>query len=376
MITATSPAVITSDPAASPQRDRVLDLLRIAAFAVVVAWHWVFTTIWFDDGPHVGNPVGVTPGLWLLTWFLQPMPVFFAVGGALHARSYQGRPVAFWTRRVQRLLVPALPLLALAILAAGTAMVLGRGDVVRAVVLVISPLWFLATYLVLVLLAPLAVAAHRAYPKASLATVGVAVIALDVARFNAGFGGWIHILVAFALVWGFVHQLGFHLDALRRGTIGRRLAVMAGGLAALVLCVTAGPYSRAMVGYPGEKISNFGPPTLAVCCLAVFQLGLLACFEERIARRAERSVATLDRAERWIMPTYVWHLSGYVLFVGLLLVAGIEIPAESNGSWWLSRPLWVVGPAAFTVPLVVFVDRLSSRPGSRGRRRPSAATAI
>ncbi len=365
MITTTSPATIAvaapAAPAAEPQRDRVLDLLRVGAFAVVVAWHWVFTVIWFDDGPHVGNPVGVTPGLWLLTWFLQPMPVFFAVGGALHARSYGGRPLAFWRRRVQRLAVPALPLLVLATVAAVAASSAGRPDIVRTIVLVVSPLWFLATYLVLVLLAPLAVTAHRAFPKAALAAVGAAVITMDVARFTFSWGGWFHIVVAFALVWGFVHQLGFHLDALRRASMPARLAVMLGGLAALVLCVTVGPYSRAMVGHPGEKISNFGPPTLAVCCLAVFQLGLLACFEERIARRAARSVAALDRAERWIMPTYVWHLSGYVLFVGLLLQVGVDIPGESNGAWWISRPLWVLGPAAFTVPLVVFVDRMSHR---------------
>ena len=64
-------------PADQPGRDLLIDLARAGALGIVVLWHWVFTTIRFGaDGPHVGNPVGVTPGMWLVTWFLQPMPIF------------------------------------------------------------------------------------------------------------------------------------------------------------------------------------------------------------------------------------------------------------------------------------------------------------
>ena len=89
----------------------MLDLVRAGALGVVVLWHWVFSTVAFSDGPSVGNPVGVTPGLWLLTWVLQPMPLFFAIGGCLHLRTMGNDTVAFWKRRIHRLLLPALPLL-------------------------------------------------------------------------------------------------------------------------------------------------------------------------------------------------------------------------------------------------------------------------
>ncbi|HNG25576.1 MAG TPA: class I tRNA ligase family protein, partial [Microthrixaceae bacterium] len=65
----------------------MIDLVRAGALVVVVAWHWAFTTLRWDDGPKVSNPVGVTPGMWLATWFLQVMPLFFLVGGAKMSSS-------------------------------------------------------------------------------------------------------------------------------------------------------------------------------------------------------------------------------------------------------------------------------------------------
>lgn len=355
---------VPTSPEPTRERDRVLDLLRVGALGIVVVWHWVFTTIHLDGGPRVGNPVGVMPGLWLLTWFLQPMPVFFAVGGLLHALSYRGRPTTFWRRRVQRLLVPALPLLGLAAVGIAGAMLAGRGDVVRAVVLLISPLWFLAVYLVLVALAPVAVVAHRTWPWASLAALGLAVVGLDLVRFAVGWSSIVQTVLAFVVVWGFVHQLGFHLDSMRRAPMSVRLALTGAGLVALVLCVTVGPYPAAMVGVPNEELSNFAPPTLAVACLAVFQLGLLACLEARIARTADRFRSALARVERWIMPLYVWHLTGFTVFYALLLVCGVAVPGEPTAMWWIGRPLWILGPAVFTVPLLVLVDRVSNRHAS------------
>ena len=35
------------------------------------------------------NVVGVTRGLWLLTWVLQVMPLFFFVGGFSNAKTYE-----------------------------------------------------------------------------------------------------------------------------------------------------------------------------------------------------------------------------------------------------------------------------------------------
>ena len=63
-------------------RDRYVDFLRIASIAVVVLGHWLMAVVTVDGGEfHTGNVLGMVPGLWLATWVLQVMPIFFFVGG-------------------------------------------------------------------------------------------------------------------------------------------------------------------------------------------------------------------------------------------------------------------------------------------------------
>ncbi len=91
------------------RRDPYLDALRAGSLAVVVLWHWLGTQlIWRPDGPHATSPLASVPGLWLGTWLLQVMPVFFYVGGCLHRRSYRPRYVP---RRALGLLRATAPLL-------------------------------------------------------------------------------------------------------------------------------------------------------------------------------------------------------------------------------------------------------------------------
>src|SRR5438132_11109192 len=64
-------------------RDRYVDFLRAVSLAVVVMWHWVFSiTHWTADGRlTMPNPIGQVRLLWLATWVLQIIPVFFFVCG-------------------------------------------------------------------------------------------------------------------------------------------------------------------------------------------------------------------------------------------------------------------------------------------------------
>jgi len=361
MTSATTP-LPTSKPQPSPTRDVTRDLLvdlaRAGALGIVVVWHWVFTTIRFgSDGPHVGNPVGVTPGMWLATWVLQPMPIFFAVGGVLHARSLANGTEGFRRRRMRRLLVPALPLLVPAVVLALGAAALGRGDIVASIILIISPMWFLAVYVALVALAPFAWRGHCAAPRATLAAmIGLAAV-LDVARFGFGVGGPLMTVACFTAVWAVVHQLGFHLDALRASGLARRTAVAVGGIVALAVAVSVGPYPAAMVGVPGERVSNMAPPTFAVILLAVFQLGLLAACARPLERFAARHRDGLAWAGRWSMTVFVWHLLAWVGFYAVLRSTGTPVTGDVSGAWWLARPLWLLGPSAFAVPLCALTAR-------------------
>src|SRR5882672_3815333 len=104
------PAVMTE----TQQRDVFIDTVRALSLFVVVLWHWVFTfLIWDSDGPHASNPIGATHGLWLATWLLQVMPMFFFAGGYVHKRGWvTGRSGWSWVaKRLSRLWAPALALI-------------------------------------------------------------------------------------------------------------------------------------------------------------------------------------------------------------------------------------------------------------------------
>ena len=68
------------------------------------------------DGLAAGNVLSTTPGLWLATWVLQVMPVFFFVGGFSNMVSWQalerrgGGYVEYLSGRMARLLGPVLDL--------------------------------------------------------------------------------------------------------------------------------------------------------------------------------------------------------------------------------------------------------------------------
>jgi fucose 4-O-acetylase-like acetyltransferase len=94
-------------------RDRMVDFLRVASIVAVVFGHWFIGVIWRRGG-KIGtvSAIGLTGWLWIATWFLQVIPLFFFVGGfsnLVSFRSYRrrGRSVgAFLSSRAERLLRP------------------------------------------------------------------------------------------------------------------------------------------------------------------------------------------------------------------------------------------------------------------------------
>ncbi len=67
-------------------RDRFLDALRAGSLLVVVAWHWFGVTL--NPETYATRPSVSAPGLWLASWLLQVMPVFFFVGGFANLASF------------------------------------------------------------------------------------------------------------------------------------------------------------------------------------------------------------------------------------------------------------------------------------------------
>src|ERR671919_3268732 len=70
-------------------RDRFVDFLRAFSIVTVVLGHYLIALIFWRHGRvSVQNAIGVTSGLWLLTWVLQVMPLFFFVGGFSNLKTY------------------------------------------------------------------------------------------------------------------------------------------------------------------------------------------------------------------------------------------------------------------------------------------------
>lgn len=351
-------------------RDGYVDLLRAVSLLVVVAWHWVFSVIvWRPDGPHASNPIGTTHGLWALTWILQVMPVFFWVGGFVHRHTWEsvervgGGYGDFLRRRLGRLLPPAavcLGVVAALRLAAGL-VVPDVGWVTRGLVLMVSPLWFLGVYVVMVAATPLAVRAHRAGGEVVLVVLAGVATMVDLARFRFGVEGV--ELANLVVVWGLAHQLGFFYDRLVAAPRRVGWSLFLGGLFALMALTNMGLYPRSMVGVPGEAISNMGPPTLCIVALTVLQVGLATLIRPAALRWMGR-----DGARRFVawaganaMTIFLWHLAGYAVAYGLLRLVGVDAPQSTTWSWWAQRPLWALAPALATAPLVAAFHRFESR---------------
>jgi Acyltransferase family len=95
------------------ERNRYLDLLRVAAIGGVVYGHWLLISVTYRNGQLSGADAldCVAWGRWI-TWAFQVMPVFFLVGGYVNAQSWtahhaKGQSWTVWVRdRAMRLWWP------------------------------------------------------------------------------------------------------------------------------------------------------------------------------------------------------------------------------------------------------------------------------
>jgi len=353
-------------PAPAPARDTYIDFLRAFSLLVVVAWHWMFTiVIWKDDGPHATNPIGFTTGMWAVTWLLQVMPLFFYVGGYSHLVAWRAAKLdgqhlgGFVMRRMKRLAVPALALLTVWT-AAGIALgiVFDLEWIGRAVLLVVSPLWFMGVYLMLVALLPVFLWLHERWDTIVLVFLAATAGAIDILRFRYDHE-WLGI-VNMVAVWALCHQLGFFYERMVHAARRADWTLLWAGLAALAGLVASGLYPGSMVGVPGET-SNMAPPTLCIVALVAFQAGFAEVIRPRVQARLVRPrwTAFNDTINRFSMPLFLFHTTGMALHRAARYAwdGNRNEAREPTLHWWLYRPLAVIGPLLFTLPVIYLFGR-------------------
>ena len=381
--------------AATPaSRDRVVDLLRAASICAVVLGHWIIGIIWWGEGViRTTSAVGVTSWLWLATWFLQVMPIFFFVGGfsnltALEAYRRRGESTwAFVRSRLERLLRPSLVFLgAWAVVQIGLHLVdvgaptgprlwadvvLLRGVLPPGATVPFGPLWFLAVYLVVVVVCPVTIALHRRFRWWVPAVMVAGAVAADLLGFVVGvpLARWAN--VAFVLL--LPHQLGhFYADGTLVG-LPRRVfwAMVAVGLGGLVLLTNPplfrlagdvrfdwfpgiGHYPKSLLGTDVELVSNAYPPTLCFLLGGIWSIGAVMLLRPALAR-------WLERARPWkatialngvIMTLFLWHMTAFLLAVLTLWPLGFGRDHDSTARWWAERPLWIVVSGLYLLVLV------------------------
>ncbi len=354
-------------------RNRYVDFLRALSIFAVVFGHWLMAAPWIGDGRlRLEHMLGVAPWTQWLTWGFQVMPVFFIVGGYSNSASWTAalrneQPYGEWAgARLRRLIGPIVPLLlfwaiiALIAYQAGVSPLLIQYGSQAALI----PIWFLAVYVMVVVLVPVTHRAWRAFGTASFWALVLCAVLVDIGRFAGGLGAaaWINYL----FIWLAVHQMGYMWRDGKLGGPKRSLPWMFGGLILMLGLVLVAGYPISMVSVPDAAVSNTRPPSLAMLALAMLNGGLALSLEgpaRRLLRRTRAWAATI-LINGTIMSVYLWHMTALILLTGLLnLLGGIGLHLEPDTrTWWLTRPVWMgVLAVALTVFLAVFgrFERLS-----------------
>ncbi|WP_072392521.1 acyltransferase family protein [Hyphomicrobium sp. CS1BSMeth3] len=355
-------------------RNRYVDFLRAMSMLVVIVGHWLAAAPHIDARGTLVTAHILTLAPWTawLTWILQVMPIFFMVGGYANGISWRatrrdGKSYAAWLEgRLRRILWPLLPLLVVWVMIVGVEYARGvRPELISyGSRVAFIPIWFLAVYVVIVLLVPLMEVAWARFGMGSFWALTAAAIVGDVMYFAfdlrwLGFANYL-------FVWGAISLLGFAWLDERFSDRSVMLFCGALGFAALVLLVHFGPYPVAMIGVPGDPVSNTTPPKVTLIPLAILQGGLLLAVQAP-ARRwlAGRGAWTATVAiNSSIMTLFIWHLTATTLVVlAAYLTNGFGLRLDpGSAQWWWARIPWIIANTLALVPLVAAFGRFE-RPG-------------
>lgn len=337
---------------ARPVRNLAVDFYRVSGVVLIVLGHWLAGSVTYHDGSFGRqNPLVDLPWTQWLTWPFQAVPTFFVVAGYAgavswaHRREAEGVSRQTWLRRrVARVLGPTAVYVALvsAVVVALAVFRVAGSTLEYAGWAVAMHLWFLAVYLMVVSLTPIAIAAHRRWGLLTPVVLALAVVAVDL----VSIGGHMHNLgwLNYLLCWGAFYQLGI---AWHGGLLAgvRSVALAAASGVALALLIALGPYPISMIGVPGQTVDNTTPPTAVLLAFGCAQAGLVITLAPALNRalRADLLKRMLAIGNNNVMALYLWHMIPVVIVAIVGYPAGLlPQPPIGTGQWWLARLEWVV----------------------------------
>lgn len=358
------------DEATPDSRSREVDFLRAAAITVVVLGHWTIIAVSATGGIEPHGLLDQARWTHPLTWVFQVMPIFFLVGGysnALSWRSARRRQTGYaeWLRaRLRRLGLPLIPLLLVWLATCVIALAAGAepAAVQLASQMALVPTWFLAAYLLVVIVAPPCLILWERWGWWSIiAGIGLAgiidLISIVTESTLAGYPNYL-------LVWASFHQFGYAWLDGRLSSIRRCLLLFVIGAVGLGLLVGFGPYPVSMITAGTDTISNSAPTRVTMAFLGMAQAGIVLMLQRPLAAllRSPGLWFLTVLVNQRIMTWFLWHLTALTALSNVLigLDADALLPTPLTGIWWLTRPLWALVLLAITGVLVAIFGRFET----------------
>ncbi|MDG5483390.1 acyltransferase family protein [Mycolicibacterium gadium] len=345
-------------------RDRAVDVARLAALVVVMFGHCALLLATIDNGLRIGNLLGELPAVAPVTWIVQVMPLFFLAGGAAGAYGWHsGSSWGTWlVKRAQRLCRPVFWYLAAwSIGIVVTYYVLGADSAASIGRECVALLWFLGVYLVVLAFVPALTRMSTGRAVAAIVGVLIAVSAgFDAIRFAVGapMAG----IANFVVVWLIPMVIGVayarHLIAARTA-----LVVAASAFAAQLVVAAVGPYEVSLVVTGTERISNVSPPTVLLALHCTWMSFAFIALAGPIRRWAQRPrvwyvVATGNAGA---MTLYLWHIPAIAVATFTLHAFGLDAYDVDAPYFWAMLALRAVVFAAVMLAMFMLLSPLEHR---------------
>ncbi len=326
--------VVTSST--KPDRDRAVDVARLAALVVVMFGHCALLLATIDSGGlRIGNLLGELPALAPITWLVQVMPLFFLAGGAAGAYSWRvGTAWGTWLfSRAQRLCRPVFWYLAFwAVALVVAAKTLGAESAAGLGAECVALLWFLGVYLVTLAFVPALTRMSSGRAVGILVTLLLAAAgAMDGVRIATGVA--MSGVLNFLIVWLIPVAIGV---AYARGLVGVRaaLAVAVSAFVAQVALTVVGPYEVSLVVTGTERMSNVTPPTLLLALHCTWMSCAFVAAAGPVGRWAQRPRVwqAVAVGNGGAMTLYLWHIPA--IAVATLSLHAFSLDAYDVDAQW------------------------------------------
>ena len=60
------------------------------------------------------------------------------------------------------------------------------------------------------------------------------------------------------------------------------------------------------------------------------------------------------------MTIFTWHMTAYVIAVGVMSVFGVGLMHHATAAWWYERPLWLLLPGVILAGLIAVFGRFET----------------